>query len=127
TIERLTEIFRSTILVPCTACHYCMPCPAGVNIPRNLAIFNNMYAERSFIRRWQNKRSYRALAGSEKKLTAERTNGKATLCTNCGACIPKCPQSIHIPEELSKIDVLFRRIWPEKAQAGKQNLSASSI
>ena len=108
TISSLTEIFRSTMLVPCTACHYCMPCPEGVNIPKNLAIFNNMHAKKSPVYRWRIKRSYLALADKKKNLDTERTNGRATMCTNCGACIPKCPQSIRIPEELRKIDAFVR-------------------
>ena len=36
TLKLLTEAFRESILVPCTACQYCMPCPAGVNIPSEL-------------------------------------------------------------------------------------------
>ncbi len=109
TINRLPEIFRSSILVPCTACQYCMPCPAGVNIPKNLAMYNNLHAETSRIRQWQIRHSYRALADSDKKLNADGTNGKATMCTECGACIPKCPQSILIPEELAKVDGAVRQ------------------
>jgi predicted aldo/keto reductase-like oxidoreductase len=34
-------------------------------------------------------------------------NGNATLCTNCGVCIPKCPQAINIPEELEKVALVL--------------------
>ena len=109
TVDRLTEIFRESILVPCTACQYCMPCPAGVNIPKNFAIFNNVYAETSPIRRWMARRSYRSLADNKKQLDGDKMNGRATMCTECGACVPKCPQSIAIPEELKKVDIGFKR------------------
>ena len=31
TLSALVESFRRQILVPCTACSYCMPCPFGVS------------------------------------------------------------------------------------------------
>ena len=108
TINRLTEIFRESILVPCTACQYCMPCPEGVNIPGNFAVLNNVYAEKSLVRRWMVKRSYKKMAKNKKELDVDQSNGKATMCTECLACIPKCPQSIHIPEELKNVDPVVR-------------------
>ena len=109
TISQLIEIFRESILVPCTACQYCMPCPAGVNIPKNFALLNNVYGEKSFLRRWLVKRNYRKLTGDNKKLNEDRSNGNATLCTECGACLPKCPQSINIPEELKRVHAVVKR------------------
>lgn len=109
TISRLTEIYRETILVPCTACGYCMPCPYGVNIPKNLAVLNNVYAERSAIRRLLAKRSYRKLARTKKQLDSDKANGRAALCTECGTCVPKCPQSIDIPSELKRVEPVVRK------------------
>lgn len=103
TIEQLVEIYRQKILVPCTACQYCMTCPSGVNIPQNFAILNNISLEKRRLYRWFARRSYKSLANSPKKLNADRMNGNATLCTNCGVCLPKCPQGIDIPEELKKV------------------------
>jgi len=109
TIDKLTEIYRKNILVHCTACQYCMPCPFGVYIPRNFAIINNMSTEISTLRRFMAKRSYRKLAGNDKQLNDERTNGNAAMCTKCGVCVEKCPQSINIPEELKKVHAIVKQ------------------
>jgi predicted aldo/keto reductase-like oxidoreductase len=106
-IARLAEVYRNKILVPCTACEYCMPCPAGVNIPQNFAILNNVSMESSRIRRWQVSRSYRKLAGSKAELDKENPNGNASLCVECGKCLEKCPQEINIPVELAKTHAIL--------------------
>jgi predicted aldo/keto reductase-like oxidoreductase len=108
TIDELAAAMNRAAGVPCTACRYCMPCPSGVNIPRNLAILNNMRSKPAFYRRWVIRRSYRDLAGSTEQLDADRSNGNATLCTECGACLPKCPQSIDIPRELARVEAAVR-------------------
>lgn len=109
TINELTEIYRRNIIVPCTACQYCMPCPHGVNIPGNFAVLNNMAAPNSTLHRWMIKRSYKRLANKKSRLNAEKTNGNASLCTECGVCLEKCPQSIAIPEELKKVTAVLQR------------------
>jgi predicted aldo/keto reductase-like oxidoreductase len=107
TIARLAEVYRSKILVPCTGCEYCMPCPAGVNIPQNFAILNNVAQEHSRIRRWQARRGYRKLAASKEGLDPENPNGNASLCVDCGKCLEKCPQEIDIPMELEKVHAIL--------------------
>lgn len=106
-IYRLAEIYRSKILVPCTACEYCMPCPHGVNIPQNFAILNNVSLEGRPLRRWMTKRKYGTLVSSEDKIDPGNPNGSAILCTECGVCIEKCPQEINIPVDLVKTHAIL--------------------
>jgi len=108
-IETLTQIYRKNILVPCTSCKYCLPCPSGVNIPQNFAIINNIALENSKLRRWLYKRDYKKMANHSKKLNKDKSNGNASLCINCGICLEKCPQNINIPVELKKINAIFKK------------------
>jgi len=107
TIDSIISIYREQILVPCTACRYCMPCPFGVNIPENFAIANavnmkpNNFMDRGM--RFVTKRKYKKLASTKEKVNKEVLNGRASLCTECGKCIPLCPQGINIPVELKKV------------------------
>jgi predicted aldo/keto reductase-like oxidoreductase len=106
-IARLVDIYRSKILVPCTSCGYCMPCPTGVNIPQNFSILNYVCMEHNFAMRWLAKRGYKRLVGSREKLNKENPNGNASMCVNCGKCLEKCPQQINIPEELVKTHAIL--------------------
>ena len=106
-LNDLAEIYRSKVLVPCTGCEYCMPCPYGVNIPGNFAILNNLSMASTTIRRFRTKRSYKQLADSEETLNKENPNGNASICVNCGKCLEKCPQHIQIPDELKKVDAIL--------------------
>jgi predicted aldo/keto reductase-like oxidoreductase len=108
-VARLAEVYRSSILVPCTACEYCMPCPAGVNIPQNFAILNNVAMEPSRVMRWMLRRGYGRLTKSKEKIDRENPNGNASLCVACGKCLEKCPQQINIPEELVKVHAILGR------------------
>lgn len=106
-IARLADVYRSGILVPCTACEYCMPCPVGVNIPKNFAILNNVSMEHNRLMRWRVRRGYKKLADSKEKLDKENPNGNASLCVTCGQCLEKCPQQINIPGELEKVHAIL--------------------
>jgi len=102
-IARLAQVFREKILVQCTSCGYCMPCPSGVDIPQNFAILNSV----AFGDRLRSVRgAYKRLAGTEKKLDKRNPNGNASMCIQCGKCVPKCPQKIDIPVELEKVHAI---------------------
>ena len=101
-VSKVADLYREKILVPCTTCNYCMPCPAGVDIPSNFAILNNYSMENSRIQQFMLRRKYRSLANSADKVDKEKPNGNASVCINCGKCLEKCPQSIEIPNELNK-------------------------
>ncbi len=107
-ISELADIYRKNILVQCTVCQYCMPCPYGVNIPENFAILNSIAytGKRGFMDR-RVRRGYRKLAKSYQEVDIEHPNGNASLCSQCGACVEKCPQKINIPEELKKVNAIM--------------------
>jgi predicted aldo/keto reductase-like oxidoreductase len=102
TLSQVADIYRRKILVPCTACNYCMPCPASVDIPKNFTLLNNMSIESSPLRRLLLQRTYGQLAKISKKVDREKPNWNASVCINCGKCLEKCPQRIEIPSELQK-------------------------
>lgn len=112
TIDSIISIYNEKILVPCTACRYCMPCPAGVNIPENFALANGANIDPSTlwdrIMKIRNRRKYRKLTGDKKKVNKTVPDGNASLCVECGKCVPLCPQSIAIPEELKKVHQFLR-------------------
>jgi hypothetical protein len=84
------EAYEALCPVPCTDCKYCLPCPSGVNIPRVFDIYNDgvIYdnVERS-------RMVYNSFMSEDER---------ASLCTQCGECLEKCPQQIEIPDWLAK-------------------------
>ncbi len=91
-INQVKEIFRRLMKVPCTGCMYCMPCPFGVDIPRAFSDYNNKYFSEKPLSTLLY--LYRSVGGSSGKKSS------ADMCTSCGICVKKCPQSIDIPFEL---------------------------
>lgn len=83
---------RSAILAlrknGCTGCRYCMPCPAGVDIPKNFAMWN-AYA------------MYRSDYTREQWAKLEADSAKA--CARCGKCETVCPQHLPIREHLAAV------------------------
>ncbi len=77
--------YRRSSTVPCTACRYCSPCPSGVDIPRNLALYNQIKAQGSA---FYATLVYKAMPESR----------RADSCVACGVCSSRCPQRIDIPK-----------------------------
>jgi len=90
-IEKVGETLNSLTKVGCTSCQYCMPCPVGVDIPGNFHIYN------------QNEMFKNDGADSYFYGLLVNKNADASVCVECGECIPKCPQHINIPVELAKM------------------------
>lgn len=83
-IGRVREVVNSLSPIPCTRCEYCLPCPNGVNIPRNFDAYNKALL-------------YDALADSRNEYKYWIPDGnKAERCIQCDECLPKCPQQIAI-------------------------------
>ena len=94
-IAEALAAYRKSGAIPCTACRYCSPCPAGVDIPRNLALLNLLKSGQP---RFQPKLVYDAMAEDE----------RASSCVECGACLKKCPQQIRIPTFMQQIAEEFK-------------------
>jgi len=89
-VARALAAYRKAAPIPCTACGYCMDCPAGVDIPRVFGIYNQ----------------YKTTGGLEQFRSHSRALGESRLarnCVACGQCMERCPQHIRIPEEMEKI------------------------
>jgi len=89
-IDTALAAYRKTGIVPCTSCRYCLPCPVGVNIPKNFNLYNSM-----------------KITGNSRRFTsaynAMPKKQQAANCVSCGLCKKKCPQQIDIPTMLKKI------------------------
>lgn len=118
-LETVAGIFERAILVPCTACEYCMPCPSGVAIPRVFALLNDASRAGSTT---QAVKGYKKLARDRKALNAARDNGMGSLCSQCNACIEKCPQGIDVPSMLEKAHAVLGTGVPlDQAFPGKSS------
>ncbi len=91
TIDGIVALIRSRVQNGCTACRYCMPCPAGVDIPGNFRVWNtyHMYQNYNMV-----KNNWEKGLGEEKQ---------AKNCVKCGKCEKACPQKLHIREDLEKV------------------------
>ena len=85
-IVHAREKIRQLSPIPCTNCQYCLPCPNGVNIPRNFGVYNEgaMYYDHEGARR-----AYKHWISDD---------SKAAQCVQCQECEDKCPQKILISQ-----------------------------
>lgn len=89
-INKVKNCYRSHIVVDCTGCGYCMPCPSGGNIPRIFSIINDRSIHGD--KRW-----------SHLMYTFASNEGEqATSCSECGECEEVCPQAIPIIATLKR-------------------------
>lgn len=91
--EALAE-YRKTSAIPCTGCRYCCPCPQGVDIPRNLALHNQVKAGNS-------------VSSAGMVYHAMSREKQASSCVACGICRKRCPQKIDIPAFMKEIAAEF--------------------
>ncbi len=97
-LSEVKRILSEKEKVPCTGCGYCMPCPAGVDIPSTFFYYNAMYTESKFSAQ---KQYVQAVA-------LRKEPAFASQCVGCGKCEKHCPQSIAIREKLKEADRALR-------------------
>ncbi len=91
TVDKVVNILNNRVQNGCTGCSYCMPCPAGVNIPKNFRIWNtyHMYQNYNTVKwNWE---------------TEMPDSERANKCIECGMCESICPQALQIREDLKRV------------------------
>ena len=105
----VADLYKSKGQIPCTACKYCMPCPAGVDIPGNFKIFNT--ASDALTDADTSRKDVADKRKAFLKLYNEQEAGiRADACVGCNACLPKCPQHISIPSHMQRIKDIVARL-----------------
>ena len=100
--KSVMESVNRACKIRCTGCNYCMPCPAGVNIPGSFSAFNALYAHGCI----EGMKQFVMSTGFTSK------NGSSpSLCVKCGKCESHCPQNIPIMKELMTVRRRMEPWW----------------
>jgi predicted aldo/keto reductase-like oxidoreductase len=94
-VAEAADAFRRVMRIGCTGCQYCMPCPAGVNIP---GCFDQYNAKHTF----KDKSAGLMYLFMNGGVVTERPS-LASACVQCGKCLEKCPQHLPIPDLLQVV------------------------
>ena len=94
-VEEAAAEFRSVMKVGCTGCQYCMPCPAGVNIPSCFECYNSKQA-------FKDKAAKMMYLFQNGGLVTDKPT-MASMCVQCEKCLEKCPQHLPIPDLLKDV------------------------
>jgi predicted aldo/keto reductase-like oxidoreductase len=90
-VEEVRQMYNDLCPIPCTDCKYCMPCPNGVNIPANFAIYNEG-------------RMYDLADHARERYSSMKEESRASACIQCQECEEKCPQHIPISEWMPVVE-----------------------
>jgi uncharacterized protein len=96
-IARVASCYQRLMKVGCTGCAYCMPCPAGVNIPQCFSLYNTYYMGGSRL-------IVRGMYGLSLMGVFTGQRADASRCRECGKCQKSCPQKIPIMQELKSVN-----------------------
>jgi uncharacterized protein len=108
-LERQLETSLATDL--CRQCYQCLPCPAEINIPEILRLRNLTLAYEM-----QDYGQYRY--GMIENAGHWFPGKKGNRCTDCGDCLPRCPEGLNIPTLLRDTHQRLkgkqrRRLWSD--------------
>jgi predicted aldo/keto reductase-like oxidoreductase len=92
TISNVRDAFRRRQKVPCPSCRACMPCPAGIDVPRFFEIYNDAAV-------YDDVKTARLICAQEQIRTQD--------CTECGLCESNCAKRLPIVDWLKRASELF--------------------
>jgi predicted aldo/keto reductase-like oxidoreductase len=97
-IEKVRGMYLRYGFIGCTGCHYCIPCPRGVDIPSILRYMNRILMAES---------------GEERRIVEEYyreipEDRRGDRCVRCGECEKKCPQKLPIRELIRRSSFTLR-------------------
>ncbi len=101
--KEVKETYLRLMKVGCTGCSYCLPCPAGVNIPFCFSYYNSKHLFKNNHLKFQ----YLMFGGGA---TGGR-NSLASKCIDCGKCEKACPQHIEIRKNLKDVKKEMEPWW----------------
>lgn len=105
--ERVAAVMAERLgATRCTVCWECLPCPEGIHIPEALRLRNLLMG--LDIERFAKYR-YNLF----EKAGHWHPGNRATSCTECGDCLPRCPEHLEIPRLLFE---LHERVSGEAVQ-----------
>ena len=96
TVNRVRDKYLELMRVGCTGCGYCMPCPAGINIPDTFKYYNSYH----MFKNGRSKMDYMQFAGVK---TVDGKPHWTTSCIDCGKCEKACPQNIEVRKEFINV------------------------
>ena len=110
-LQRLVNEMLKFKQIPCTTCRYCMPCPAGVDIPLVFSHYNKCIRDKQMPLNsrdadYQEKRQA-FLLGYDQQVPKL---AQADQCVDCEECLPKCPQGIQIPNRMAEITQFVEKL-----------------
>ena len=111
-LEEIADVMAGFPIIPCTTCHYCMPCPYGVDIPGNFAYYNEAVAQKILPLPGKQAEDYmtrKQQFADGLRAALPDASTWATQCADCEECLKKCPQQIRIPNQMARIVETLRK------------------